>query len=441
MSVSHQQAIVTSTAVARPRVLIIAPHGSYRTAAFIAAANKFDVTPTVVSQGKNSIVGSYAQGLHVDYRDPDQALKTILDEARRHPITAILATDDATTELAARAAHALGLPHNSPDSMRIARRKDWARARLAEAGVPVPRHRRVDLRAPLAAQAGHQNFPCVLKPLALSASRGVIRADNVDEFLGACARIERIVAAEADEDERRYLLAEDFIPGAEAAVEGMLNGGALEVLAIFDKPEPLNGPFFEETYYVTPTRLDADAQRKLHGVIGAACRAYGLREGPVHAECRINEHGVWILEIAARTIGGLCARMLHFGTGLGLEELVIAQAMKQKISAARPPGSEGVLMIPITQAGILRRVEGIEAARKVRFIEEVVIQIREGYELIPLPEGSSYLGFVFARAPTPADTESALRQAHARLKIVVAPLFQILSASPAVNLVSARIND
>lgn len=433
MSVPHQEAIVTSTGAPRPRVLIVAPHGSYRTAAFVAAANKLGVEVLIASQGKYSVVSSYAQGLHIDFRDADEALKTILDEAHRSPFAAILATDDATTELAARAAKALGLPHNSPNSIRIARRKDWARARLADAGVSVPRHWRIDLRAPLAAQADGLSFPCVLKPLALSASRGVIRADDVNEFLRACARIERIVAAEGDEDERRFLLAEEFIPGDEIAVEGMLNGGALEVLATFDKPDPLNGPFFEETYYVTPTRLHADARRELHRVISAACKAYGLREGPVHAECRINEHGVWILEIAARTIGGLCARMLHFGTGIGLEELVIARAMKQKLLTQCSKDSVGVLMIPTTEAGILRRVEGIEAAGKVPFIEEVVIQVREGYELIPLPEGSSYLGFVFARAPNPADTEAALRAAHACLKIVVAPLIQISPASPAVN--------
>lgn len=417
----------TPADTARPRVLVIAPHGSYRTTAFLAAAEKLDVEVLIASSGKHSIVGSYAQGLHVEFDDHDTALKKILDEGRRRPFAGIIGTDDVTIELAARAAAMCGLPHNPPQAARFARRKDRARARLAQAGVPVPRHWRIDLAAPLAAQAEAVRFPCVLKPLALSTSRGVIRADDLAGFLRACVRIGRIVAAESDPEERRFVLVEEFIPGAEVAVEGMLHAGRLKILAVFDKPDPLDGPYFEETYYVTPTRLPPAMQARLRHEISAACDAYGLREGPVHAECRINGDGVWLVEIAARTIGGLCARLLQFGTGYGLEELVLAQAMNRKLPTARQSGAGGVLMIPISQGGILRRVEGIEAAQKLPFIEAVNIQVREGYELVPLPEGSSYLGFVFARAPTPDQAEAALRAAHACLNVVVAPLFRVTS--------------
>lgn len=421
---------VPSARAARPRVLVIAPHASYRTAPFIAAAHALDVEILVASEGRHSVVSAYAAGLHLDPGDARAALERILAEAARRPFAGVVGTDDATTELAARAARALGLPHNPPEAVRLARRKDLARARLAQAGVPVPRHWRIDLDAPLAAQAEAVEYPCVLKPVAMSASRGVIRADDPAQFLSACARIGRIVRDEPEPDARRYLLAEAFVPGFEVAVEGLLRAGRLEVLAIFDKPDPLDGPYFEETYYVTPTRLAAPEREALAARVAEACAAYGLREGPVHAECRLNERGMWVLEAAARTIGGLCARLLRVGTGYGLEELVLAQAMGRPIARQAEAGAAGVLMIPIPRAGILRRVEGIAAASRVPYVEEVVIAVREGYELVPLPEGASYLGFIYSRAPAPALAEAALREAHAYLRVVVAPLFRpVLSAS------------
>ena len=345
---------------------------------------------------------------------------------QRRPFAAVLGSDDASTEIAALAAAELGLPHNPTAAVHLARRKDLARDRLAQAGVPVPRHWRLELTRPLAAQTGDIRFPCVLKPVALAASRGVIRADNLDEFTQAAARIQVLLARAGlrEAQERETILVEEFIPGFEVAVEGLLTHGQLEILTIFDKPDPLNGPYFEETYYITPSRLDAPTQRALRETISSACAAYGLREGPIHAECRINEQGVWILEVAARTIGGLCGRLLRFGTGSSLEELVLMHALGDRPELNSEAGGAGVLMIPIPQAGILRRVEGVLAAGKVLYIEEVVINVREGYELVPLPEGSSYLGFIFARAPSAAQAEAALRAAHACLRVVVMPLWK-----------------
>jgi len=236
--------------------------------------------------------------------------------------------------------------------------------------------------------------------------------------------VQRIIAGLDRREEREAVLIESFIPGAEVAVEGLLRAGQLEVLAIFDKPDPLDGPYFEETYYVTPSRHPRAVQDAVAARVAEACAAYGLREGPVHAECRINERGVWVLEIAARTIGGLCGRLLRFGTGYGLEELVLQHALGRRVATRGADGAAGVLMIPIPQAGILRRVEGVLAASRVPHIEEVVIDVREGYELVPLPEGASYLGFIFARAPSAAEAEAALRAAHAELRIVVAPLWK-----------------
>ncbi len=409
----------------RKRVLVIAPHSSYRTRAFLDAGERLDIEIVIASEGKHSVVAAYAAGVHIDLNDVESALQVILNDASEHPFEGVIGTDDLTIELAARVAQKLGLPHNPPEVVRTASRKDLARGILADKGVPVPKHCRIDLRQPLAAQAEHLHFPCVLKPLTLSASRGVIRTNDLGEFLQACARIQRLLETEGV-SEPYQLLAEDFIPGTEVALEGMLTESELAVLSIFDKPDPLDGPYFEETYYVTPSRLDAATQALVQEVVGDACRAYGLRDGPIHAECRINDDGVWILEVAARTIGGLCGRLLDLGIGRSLEELVLSHAMGRPLAPAIDSrGGAGVLMIPTLKAGILRRVEGLTAAQRVPFVDEVSIQVREGYELVPWPEGSSYLGFIFAHAPTPAQAEAALREAHACLNIVVAPLWSL----------------
>jgi biotin carboxylase len=252
----------------------------------------------------------------------------------------------------------------------------------------------------------------------------VIRADDRAQLEKAIVRIVSMLAEVPEREERETLLIEEFISGTEIAVEGLLSDGHLEILAIFDKPDPLDGPYFEETYYTTPSRHAPDIQAQIAARVAEACAAYGLCEGPIHAECRINHAGVWILEVAARTIGGLCGRLLRFGTGYGLEELVLLHILGKRPDTRRETGGAGVLMIPIPQAGILRRVEGVLAAQRVPYIEEVVIDVREGYELVPLPEGASYLGFIFARAPSPAEAEAALREAHACLRVVVAPLWK-----------------
>jgi len=216
-------------------------------------------------------------------------------------------------------------------------------------------------------------------------------------------------------------------------VEAMLYTGELEVLAIFDKPDPLDGPFFEETYYLTPTSYSERIQQEIKSTVLAACQAYGLNEGPVHAECRINDKGIWLIEVAARTIGGMCGRLLSLGTGHSLEELVLLHAMGQKVDVKTVDTAAGVLMIPIPGAGILKRVEGLLEAQRVPYINEVTIEVREGYELVPLPEGNSYLGFIFAEAPTATEAEQALRDAHACLNFVLAPLWKIAGNLPATN--------
>ncbi len=417
---------------AHPRLLLIAPPNSYRTVAYLESAREQGVDVLVASEGKFSLVGEIAAGLHVDLSAPD-ALDILLEASRVRRFNGVVATDDSTVELGSRIAQALGLPHNEPQAARVSRYKDLSRQALADAGVPVPGFHVISLSADIANQCAGIRFPCVAKPLSLSGSRGVIRADNLEQLQSACVRIHDIITREGISDPwiRSHVLVEDYVGGPEVALEGLLHQGELEVLAIFDKPDPLEGPFFEETYYVTPSRHDPTLQQQIIQTVKAACAGMGLHEGAVHAEVRLAETGCVIIEVASRTIGGECARLLAFGAGHSLEDLVIAHAVGRPLAIESAAGAAGVLMIPIREAGILRRIEGITAARAVPGIEDILISIRDGYELVPLPEGSSYLGFMFASAPTPERVEEALRTAHSKLKIVVAPLMRVEDRRPA----------
>ena len=417
---------------AHPRLLLIAPPNSYRTVAYLESARKQGVGVLVASEGKFSLVGEIASGLHVDLSAPD-ALDILLEASRVRPFNGVVATDDSTVELGSCIAQALGLPHNEPQAARVSRYKDLSRQALADAGVPVPGFHVISLSADIADQCAGIRFPCVAKPLSLSGSRGVIRADNLEQLQSACVRIHDIITREGISDAwiRSHVLVEDYVSGPEVALEGLLYQGELEVLAIFDKPDPLEGPFFEETHYVTPSRHDPTLQQQIIQAVKAACAGMGLHEGAVHAEVRLAETGCVIIEVASRTIGGECARLLAFGAGHSLEDLVIAHAVGRPLAIESATGAAGVLMIPIRESGILRRIEGITAARAVPGIDDILISIRDGYELVPLPEGSSYLGFMFANAPTPERVEEALRTAHSKLKIAVAPLMRVKDRRPA----------
>jgi len=270
-------------------------------------------------------------------------------------------------------------------------------------------------------QIAELDYPCVIKPLAMAASRGVVRVDSEEELLGMLPRVAAIVAESVVPDERDQVLVESFLPGTEIAVEGLLRDGCLHVLAVFDKPEPLDGPFFEESYYITPSRLPPALLDRAAERLSQACAAYGLREGPVHGELRLHDGEAWIVEVAARTIGGDCARLLSFGAGRTLEELVLRHSLGWPLDLDPAAGAAGVLMIPTPGAGTLRRVEGVLAAQQVPGIDDLLIAVREGYELTPLPEGGTYLGFMFAHGETPDEVERALREANDRLNIVVAP--------------------
>lgn len=416
----------TMVAALPPRLLLLAPHNSYRIAPYLQAAKELGVEVTIASAGKHSLVAAISEGLHIDFNEPAAAIALLRAAHLSTPFSAVIGSDDHSVELASQVAQVLGLPHNPPGAAAIARRKDKARACLQAAGVKVPAHFRIDLQQSLAEQASELRYPCVLKPLAMSASRGVIRVDNDASFLQAVARIETLLRDIKHVEEGRYVLVEEYIDGIEVAYEGMLDMGQLQQLALFDKPDALQGPYFEETYYITPSRHSGALQQAVHETVAAACHAYGLQQGPIHAELRIDAQGrVWVMEVAARTIGGECARLVELATGQRLETLVVAQALGQEVPRNMFSGGAGVLMIPIPRAGILRRVEGTLEAQAVNGIEELVISVREGHELVPVPDGSSYLGFIYAVAGDAQQAEQALREAHTKLNIVTAPLFRL----------------
>jgi biotin carboxylase len=397
-------------------VLLLLPTATYRAEDFLAAADSVGAEVVVASERRQALGGPMGdRALRVDLRRPERAAAAVVELAERIGLDAVVAVDDGGVATAALAGEQLGLPHNPPAAVAATRDKAAMRRAFRDAGLPQPGFR---VLSP-GDDAGAVDLPAVLKPVALSASRGVIRADDPAAARAAEARIRAILAA-AGEDRDGPILAETYEPGAEVAVEALLRGGELEVLAVFDKPDPLEGPYFEETIYVTPSRLAPDILRQVEETAAAAAAALGLREGPVHAELRVDGERVRMLELAARSIGGLCSRSLRFGAGISLEEVILRHALGLPLGDhARERAASGVMMLPIRRAGTLREVRGLDAARAVPGVTDVRITIAPGRRVVPLPEGDRYLGFAFARGGTPAGVEAALRAADAALDVVL----------------------
>lgn len=407
-----------------PRILLLLPSTTYRAEAFLAGARKLSLDITLGLERTAVLIDRPEfDWLSLNFSEPERSVDAVVEYAHTHPIHAVLGVDDTTAVLAAHVAAALKLPHNSVDSVSAARNKYRMRELLHAHGVPVPRFVRFSIFDDPVVCAEQVSYPCVLKPLVLSASCGVIRANDPTEFASAFQRVTSLLhrlglpkASEAG----RQLMVEDFVPGQEVALEGLLTAGSLRVLALFDKPDPLDGPFFEETIYVTPSRLSHAVQARLAACAEHAASALGLREGPIHSELRVNDGGLWIIEVAARSIGGRCSSMLRFAADLGLEELILRHALRMDLpSLDREGGAAGVMMLPIPRGGVLQDIRGQEDARAVPGVEDVTITAELGEELIPLPEGTRYLGFIIARSSTPADVEAALRQAHGRLTFLI----------------------
>ena len=420
-----------------PRILLFASTTGYQVREFDAAARRLGVELRLATDRCHLMDDPWG-----DRAIPVRlgAIAESLEVMRGMSFDGVAAVGDAPAILAAEAAEMFGLPFHPPAAARACHDKYLARQLYQAAGLGVPQFFRVPLGDDPFLAAARAPYPCVLKPVGLAASRGVIRANHAAEFARAYARIRAMLGP------RDFVQVESYIPGVEFAVEGLVTGGVLEPLAIFDKPDPLEGPFFEETIYVTPSRAPAAVQRALVETATRAVKALGLRHGPAHAELRYNADGAWILEVAARPIGGLCARALRFGN-VTLEEAILRHALgltgdrHQCPRGANPAPwdtgtcpqpvapvkmASGVMMIPIPKGGVYESVEGIDAAKAVAAIEDVVITAQEGQKLVPLPEGASYLGFIFARAETPDEVERALRRSHAELRFHIATALETL---------------
>ena len=410
--------------MARPRLLLLVPTTTYRTEDFVEAAGRLDVDLVVAAEKPNALAEAVPERLlTLPFKDPAASVRQVSDYARRYPIAAVVPVDDATTVVGAAIGQALGLRANPMAAVSATRNKLAMRDALGRAGVPQPEFAAFGVKEDPAVVAMGVSYPCVLKPLVLSASRGVIRADTPAELAAAWARIAAILALpEIRElgDGASKILVESFVPGIEVALEGMLTAGQLQTLALFDKPDPLDGPYFEETIYVTPSRLPEARQSAVADCAARAARALGLTDGPVHAELRINAAGPWLIELAARSIGGLCARTLRFGTGMTLEEIILRHALGWPIASLEREGpAAGVMMIPIPRGGILRGVDGLDQARAAPGIEDITISMHTGQRVVPLPEGSEYLGFIFSRAASPDEAEASLRRAHGLLRFQI----------------------
>ena len=403
-------------------MLLLLPSATYRAPDFLDAARALDVEVVVASEQRQTLAGAMGDRvLHLELGDPAAAAEAIVALARRVPIDAVVAVDDQGVLVAAEAAASLGLPANPPAAVAATRDKATMRHALAAAGVPQPAFRVAGPDDDVAALASEVGLPCVVKPVSLSGSRGVIRADDPATAVAAATRVRRILG-DADEDPGGPLLVERFVEGDEVALEGLLRAGHLEVLAVFDKPDPLDGPYFEETIYVTPSRQGAATLTAIAARAADAVAALGLREGPVHAELRVAGNEVRVLELAARSIGGLCSRALRFGAGVSLEEVILRHALGLQLDGLRrEAAAAGVMMLPIPRAGVLEVVRGQDHARAVAGITGLDITIHPGRPVRPLPEGDRYLGFLFARGDTPDEVERSLRAAHDELDVVIDP--------------------
>ncbi|MSQ52630.1 MAG: ATP-grasp domain-containing protein [Betaproteobacteria bacterium] len=414
------------------RVLLLLPTTGYRNADFLAAAKKLGVEIVAASDYCHQLAPSWGlatiMALHFDR--PERAADTVLREIKDR-LDGVLAVDDSGIELAALLCERLNLPGNPANAVRRVRDKLLFRWLLRDQGFLYPEFHHLPSGEDPDTLIPRLKFPVVVKARRLSASRGVIRADDAEQLERAVNRV-RAIQSRADRDaEELGLVIESFIPGREYALEAALDQGKLTTLALFDKPDPLDGPTFEETLYITPSRLRSEVQNRIAHEVTRVCNAAGLSDGPIHAEMRVNDEGIWLLEVAPRSIGGLCGRVLTHSLGMTLEELILRRVVGEPLPVANTSGAAGVMMIPIPRRGIYHGVEGLAEARAVPAVTEVTLTVEPGQRIAPPPEGASYLGFIFAQALAPAEAENALRGAHQRLRFDIRPEYPAVSAPAA----------
>ncbi len=407
----------------KPRLLLLVPTSTYRAEAFIRAAQKLPVDLSIASEAPNSLAHLHPVDLPTfDFSRPADAAARAYALARSHPIHAVVAVDDQATLAAAVIAEALGLPHNPADAVRASINKFFARERMRAARIEQPRYTLVPLGNP-AASVRDIVYPAVVKPLSMAASRGVMRVDSPVQLEDAFHRVRALVeanGARADEIARSNLLVEGYVPGWEVAVEGIVAKGRAHIFAVFDKPDPLEGPYFPETMYITPSRLPWAAVERVVRLTAAVVRAVGLTHGPFHVEIRGDDTRAVPIEVHARSIGGLCSRVVRFEDGRNLEDIILADALGLLGDVpAIEPRAAGVWMMQSPRRGRFEAMNGVAAACDVPGVEEVIVAARPGQYLEPLPEGFLYTGFIFARGDSPQGVEHSLRTAFARLLPVV----------------------
>ena len=424
------------------RVLLLATTTGYQTRMFADAATRLGVELIYATDRCDQLDDPWRDGaIAVRFHEEWRSVDTLLKALESRPVDAVVAVGDRPTVMAAYLSRLLGLPGHPPEAASAARDKRLMREKLKAAGLPAPASTTVSVRADVSRLLNGLTFPVVVKPTVLSASRGVIRADDALSFATAFDRVRRLLDSpdvrELRDREADVIQIEDYIPGSEYALEGLVENGVLRTLAIFDKPDPLDGPFFEETIYVTPSRVNDGIQRQIESAVAAAIKALGLQHGPIHAECRVNAQGVFVLEVAARPIGGLCAQSLRFEQAvrpsgrqavatISFEEFLLMHALGESMDGwTREAGGSAVMMIPIPRSGVYRGVDGVEAARQVPHVGDIHITAKPDQQLLALPEGASYLGFIFARAVDAAEAERAVREAHARLRFTIDPLIAV----------------
>lgn len=402
-----------------PHVLLIIPTGTYRATDFIKAADGLGIALSVASEEELPLVAADRQ-VWIDCSRPEWSARVLADHAARMPIDSIVPLDDQGVVVAAGAAHLMGLPHNPPAGAAATRNKVMMRRRLAQDEISQPRFAVMESGDSPARVASQVGFPVVLKPLSRSGGQGVIRVDRAADADRATRRIRRILAS-AGENPSQPILVEEFLPGGEVAVEGLLSAGRLDILTVFDKPDAPQGPYFEETVLIAPSRLPNAVLAEVEHLTRRSVLALGLKEGPIHAELRIGHDRVSVLEVAARSIGGLCSRSLRFGLMAdSWESLILRQSLGMEIpSTVRQPTATGVMMLPVPRSGRLVRVEGTAKARQIPGIVDIEITIPVGGRIRALPDGDRYLGFLFAVSTRPVQVEAALREAFSRLRIII----------------------
>lgn len=419
-----------------PRVLLVASTTGYQVRSYGEAAEQNGVDLFLATDRCHVLEDPWRDGaIAVRFDDPSGAIEAVRRATGDRPLDAVTAVGDHPATLAAVVSEALGLRGHPVDAVLAAGNKLSTRERFRSHALPVPWfHPFSNDVSPVEVLDSDVQFPCVIKPLSMAGSRGVMRVDTPDGLQRALQRLRDLLARPdvraLRDPSNDALLVEGFVPGPEMAVEGVVTAGELQMLSVFDKPDPLNGPFFEETIYVTPSGAGPDGVDRLRRAVQQAVRALGLRDGPIHAECRVNAAGVFVLEVAARPIGGLCARTLRFDTPQGelvtLEALLLRHALGESVADYRREASAaGVMMIPIPGRGRFKRARGLRAARAVDHIEDLVVTAKLDQQIQPPPEGNSYLGFIFARAEEPRQVEAALRHAHAQLEFEIDPALPV----------------